>query len=89
MHQLQSAKGTDARHQTAKELAKPLGGALNTGPVSREVLNRIAGIVGGILLGAAFLFLTRRTDTRRRHDDVPVEKLAEDLKHAWAGYHNA
>ncbi|HEX4227922.1 MAG TPA: nucleotidyltransferase domain-containing protein [Bryobacteraceae bacterium] len=34
-----SAKGADARHQTAKELVKPFGGALDTTAVLREFLN--------------------------------------------------
>jgi hypothetical protein len=33
-----SAKGADARHHTIKELASPLGGALNTLPVLRVFL---------------------------------------------------
>jgi hypothetical protein len=33
-----SAKGADARRQTPKELAKYLGGALDTAPVLREFL---------------------------------------------------
>lgn len=35
---LRSAKGTDARRQTGKELVSPLGGTLDTGPVLREFL---------------------------------------------------
>jgi uncharacterized integral membrane protein len=35
MSSFQSTKGRDARHRSAKELAKPLGGELGTAPVSR------------------------------------------------------
>jgi hypothetical protein len=38
---LRSAKGADARRQTAKELAKDLGGAPDTAPLLREFLNSI------------------------------------------------
>jgi hypothetical protein len=38
--QVESAKGADARRHTAKKLAGPLGGALDTAPVLREFLQR-------------------------------------------------
>ncbi|MBV8552613.1 MAG: amidohydrolase family protein [Acidobacteriaceae bacterium] len=48
-----SAKGADARRQTAKELAKPWGGALGTAPVLRELLGssidpQIARVIASI-----------------------------------------
>jgi hypothetical protein len=38
LRSLKSAKGADAHRQTGKVLVSPLGGALGTGPVLREVL---------------------------------------------------
>jgi hypothetical protein len=43
---LRSAKGADARRQTAKELVNPLGGALNAVTVLREFLNSAKGADG-------------------------------------------
>jgi hypothetical protein len=40
---LGSAKGADARRQTAKELVNPLGGALDAVTVLREFLNSAKG----------------------------------------------
>jgi hypothetical protein len=41
MYMGSSAKGADARHQTGKELARPLGGALDTAAVLRVFLNSL------------------------------------------------
>ncbi|MBV8707936.1 MAG: hypothetical protein JO185_25845 [Acidobacteriaceae bacterium] len=58
-------------------------------------LERVATIVGTILIGtAAYLVISHRQEresrsgSRRRKQEQPVEELAEELKHAWAGYHN-
>ena len=71
---LESAKGADARRHTAKKLAGPLGGALDTPPVLREFLQsakgadarrhtakKLAGPLGGALDTAPVLreFLQR------------------------------
>ena len=53
-------------------------------------LHRISWIIGTVLLGAsAVVMFTRRQSTvrtrARRVQDV--ERLAEDLKQAWAGHH--
>ncbi len=58
-------------------------------------LERAAAIVGAILIGtAAYLIVSdrrnngSRSGSKRRNDEHPVEELAEELKQAWAGYHN-
>lgn len=55
-------------------------------------LHRVASILGTLLVGvAAYLIVADRAAggrARRRAGQPPVEELAEDLKHAWAGYHN-
>ncbi len=54
-------------------------------------LHRVASIVGTLLVGvAAYLIVADRTARARarRHGQPPVEELADELKHAWAGYHN-
>ena len=38
-----SAKGADARRQTTKELARSLGGALDTAPVLRVFVRKVTG----------------------------------------------
>jgi hypothetical protein len=53
-------------------------------------LERISFIVGTLLIGiTAFLVVSERQarNQQRRGNPQPVEKLAEDLKQAWAGYH--
>jgi gas vesicle protein len=58
-------------------------------------LERVASIVGTILIGtAAYLILSDRLGNesrrmpKRREQEPPVEELAEGLKQAWSGYHN-
>ncbi len=58
-------------------------------------LERVASIVGTILIGtSAYLIISdrqereRRSALRRAQESLPVEELAEELKQAWAGYHN-
>jgi uncharacterized protein (UPF0297 family) len=58
-------------------------------------LERAAAIVGTILIGtAAYLVVSdrrrsqSRSASRKGEQEHPVEELAEELKHAWAGYHN-
>ncbi len=51
---LESAKGADARRQTAKELVRTSGGAADTAPVLREFLQRRApsrGVAAGLAVG--------------------------------------
>ena len=56
-------------------------------------LQKAAGILGALLL-AASVFLIARDERqfsrggRRRSEEKPVDALAEDLKEAWAVYHN-
>ncbi len=58
-------------------------------------LQRISCILGAVLLGAAAVLLSQKDDAgsavrrgrRKLAGDVPVDKLAEDLKSAWAIYH--
>jgi hypothetical protein len=45
-------------------------------------LERVSCILGSLLVGLAAWMIV---SGRRAHP--PVEKLAEDLKHAWAGHH--
>lgn len=48
-------------------------------------LERVSCILGTLLIGlAAWIAFS---DRRARSSHPPVEKLAEDLKHAWAPYH--
>lgn len=49
-------------------------------------LERVSTLLGAILVGFAAWIIV--SDRRARGSHPPVEKLAEDLKHAWAGYHN-
>ena len=58
-------------------------------------LERVACIIGTILIGtAAYLIISdrqrneSRSASRRGEREHPVEELAEELKQAWAGYHN-
>ncbi|MBV9404071.1 MAG: hypothetical protein JO211_01925 [Acidobacteriaceae bacterium] len=53
-------------------------------------LERVSSIVGTLLIGiAAFLIVSERGVHRARHSkQPPVGELAEELKQAWAGYHN-
>ena len=58
-------------------------------------LERVASIVGTILIGtAAYLVISDRRDNENRRrsnrgeQEHPVEELADELKQAWAGYHN-
>jgi len=54
-------------------------------------LQRVASIVGTLLIGvAAYLIVLDRTgvERARREAELPVEELADELKQAWAGYHN-
>ena len=51
-------------------------------------LERVSSILGAILVGAAaWIIVSDRRAARARALHPPVEKLAEDLKHAWAPYH--
>ncbi len=60
-------------------------------------LERVASIIGTILMGtAAYIIISDRQEDRsagsrnrrRWQQEHPVEELAEELKQAWAGYHN-
>lgn len=54
-------------------------------------LERVASILGALLVGiSAYIIVSERTaqSRARRGRHVPVEELADELKHAWAGYHN-
>jgi hypothetical protein len=57
-------------------------------------LERAASIIGALLLGTAgYLIISDRqrsagNQSTRRQQEQPVEELAEELKQAWAGYHN-
>lgn len=52
-------------------------------------LERAASIIGALLVGiAAYLVVTERKLNRSRRNQPPVEELAQELKQAWAGYHN-
>ena len=54
-------------------------------------LHRISSILGTLLIGvAAYLIVSDRAAVARarRGGQPPVEELADELKHAWAGYHN-
>lgn len=48
-------------------------------------LERVSYILGGLLIGLAGWIVF--SDRRNRAAHPPVEKLAEELQHAWAGYH--
>lgn len=48
-------------------------------------LERVSCILGTLLIGIAGWLIF--SDRRNRAPHPPVEKLAEDLKHAWAGHH--
>ncbi len=53
-------------------------------------LERASLIAGALLAGVAAFFVVFERDARRaarRKNGPPVEKLADDLKHAWSGYH--
>lgn len=51
-------------------------------------LERVSSIVGALLVGVvAWIIVSDRRSARARAAHPPVEKLAEDLQHAWAGYH--
>jgi hypothetical protein len=47
-------------------------------------LQRVSYILGSLLVGLAAWMIVSERRTRAH---PPVEKLADDLKHAWAGYH--
>jgi hypothetical protein len=52
-------------------------------------LERVASIVGGLLVGiAAYVMISSRKTARPRRNQAPVEELAGELKQAWAAYHN-
>lgn len=48
-------------------------------------LERVSSILGALLVGLATWIIV--SDRRARAAHPPVEKLAEDLQHAWAEYH--
>lgn len=51
-------------------------------------LERVSSLLGAILVAAAaWIIVSERRTARGRASHAPVEKLAADLKHAWAGYH--
>lgn len=51
-------------------------------------LQRVASIVGTLLVGiTAYLIVSDRAASARRRAQPPVQELAEELKHAWEGYH--
>jgi hypothetical protein len=51
-------------------------------------IERISSILGAILVGlATWIIVSDRRVARARASHPPVEKLVEDLKHAWAGHH--
>jgi hypothetical protein len=53
------------------------------------VVDRAATIMGSMLLGiAVFVIIAGRISRPANRRNVPVEKLAEDLKQAWAEHHN-
>jgi hypothetical protein len=53
-------------------------------------LERVASILGVLLLGASAYLIASDRDARSepRRREEPVEKLEADLREAWAGYHN-
>lgn len=81
---LESAKGADARCQTAKELAKYLGGAPDAAPVLREVPRRTIGVAPGAAYGSAKRWITERFAeaairlARERHADIAVFGSAQE-----------
>jgi hypothetical protein len=64
---LKSAKGADARRQTAKKLARSLGGALDTAAVLREFL-KSANELAFDPLSAEREGIDERSATRGRKD---------------------
>jgi hypothetical protein len=49
-------------------------------------LERVSYILGTLLVGlAGWIIFSDRKSARKSH--APVDKLAEDLKQAWASYH--
>ena len=56
---LKSAKGADGRRHTAKKLAGPLGGALDTAPVLREFLQSVPANTTRIAIARASVMLLR------------------------------
>lgn len=50
-------------------------------------LQRVSYILGSLLVGLAAWMIVSDRRARAFHAHPPVEKLAEDLQHAWAGYH--
>jgi len=55
---------------------------------------KIAGIVGALLLGVSLSLLVENEARRKRASaargkERPVDELAKDLQQAWAGYHNS
>jgi hypothetical protein len=55
-------------------------------------LQRVSCIIGTLLLGISATLLFQKKSAAlqrpvRRGKHVPVEELAEDLKHAWADRH--
>lgn len=49
---------------------------------------RLSYILGATLLGVAAVLIRQGRTARKRQQPVPVEKLADNLRQAWAGYHN-
>ena len=50
-------------------------------------LERVSCILGSLLVGLAAWMIVSDRRARMARTHAPVEKLADDLKHAWAGYH--
>jgi predicted transposase YdaD len=69
---LESAKGAAARSQQRRQLARPLGGALDTAPVLRESFERIAKLEGGAR-DAAFSKLMILAGLRKLGDSIRTE----------------
>ncbi len=51
-------------------------------------LQRVASILGTLLLGISAYMIVSDRAARARRAEPPVEELAEELKHAWEGYHS-
>ena len=49
---------------------------------------RLSLILGATLLGIAAVLIRQGRNPGARKESVPVEKLADNLREAWAGYHN-
>ena len=50
-------------------------------------LQRVSYILGSLLVGLAAWMIVSDRRVRGLRTSPPVEKLAEDLKQAWAGHH--